>query len=222
MGFFDEDVNSWNTVPQGYAIDHFAREGILFEGGSVPLDLTAVALTGFGPAYVAQMERFNQTLNFGFMVKDESRGRVRVGRGGEASITYWLGQKDLAKLQRAMGILARVYLAAGAREVVPALAGFHRLRTLDDVERMERARISARQMDLTAYHPLGTARMGLDPMTSVVDTTHETHDVHNLFICDGSAVPGSLGVNPQMTIMAMALRAAGFIDRRLRRTAAAA
>jgi choline dehydrogenase-like flavoprotein len=59
--------------------------------------------------------------------------------------------------------------------------------------------------------------MGRDPFTSVVDPTHETHDIHNLFITDGSSVPGSLGVNPQMTIMAMATRAAEFVSRRLER-----
>ena len=57
--------------------------------------------------------------------------------------------------------------------------------------------------------------MGKDPRSSVIDSNHETHDVHNLFICDGSAMPGSLGVNPQLTIMAMSLRAADAVDRRL-------
>ena len=48
-----------------------------------------------------------------------------------------------------------------------------------------------------------------------VNERHETHDVHNLFICDGSALPSSLGVNPQVTIMALALRAAQGIHARL-------
>ena len=51
----------------------------------------------------------------------------------------------------------------------------------------------------------------------MVDPTNETHDVHPLFICDGSAMPGSLGVNPQLTIIAMSLRAAEAVDRRLGR-----
>ena len=47
----------------------------------------------------------------------------------------------------------------------------------------------------------------------VVAPTHETHDIRGLFLCDGSAVPSSLAVNPQLTIMALATRAAEFIAR---------
>lgn len=214
---FDEPVTGWNTVPQGYSIDHFAREGLMFEGGSAPLELTAAAVPGYGPGYVDFMEQFDRMLTFGMMVKDTSRGRVHRTRASEPQITYWLNERDLAQVRRGLGILARVFLAAGAREVRVPIAGYLPMRGVSDVERLEQSRFAARHVDLTAYHPLGTARMGKAPLRSVVDLTHETHDVHNLFICDGSSVPGSLGVNPQMTIMAMALRAAEFIDRRLER-----
>ena len=59
---------------------------------------------------------------------------------------------------------------------------------------------------LTSYHPLGTCKIGRDPKTSVVGLDHEAHDVPGLFIVDGSTVPGPLGVNPQITIMALATR----------------
>jgi choline dehydrogenase-like flavoprotein len=64
---------------------------------------------------------------------------------------------------------------------------------------------------LASYHPLGTCKMGRDPKTSVVGLDHQTHDVRGLYIVDGSTVPGAPGVNPQLTIMAMATRAAGAI-----------
>jgi choline dehydrogenase-like flavoprotein len=57
--------------------------------------------------------------------------------------------------------------------------------------------------------------MGRNPRTSVVDLSHEVHDVRGLYVVDGSTVPGPLGVNPQLTIMAMATRAAVKIDERL-------
>ncbi len=215
VAMFDEEVNPSRTVPQGYAIDHFTSEGLMFEGGTAPIELTGMSLTGFGPSYVAAMEQFSRSFGFGFMVKDTSRGRVRVGADGEPLITYWLNEHDRKAMQRGFSILSRVYFAAGARDVYPSVAGWERLRSLADVSRFEAAQLDARQFDITAYHPLGTARMGKDPHTSVVDPTQETHDVHNLFICDGSAMPGSLGVNPQLTIMAMSLRAAEAVGRRL-------
>ncbi len=222
IGVFDEPLAGWNTVPQGYAIDEFADEGIMFEGAHVPLDLTAGAVSSHGPAFTALMEKYDRTVGFGFMVKDRSRGRVGPGKDGEPRISYWLGDHDVAKLRRGTEILARVFFAAGAREVWPAVFGFERLRGEEDVKALSRASLAARDFDLTAYHPLGTCRMGADPLRSVVGPTGETHDVHNLFVCDGSALPSSLGVNPQLTIMALALRASAFVDRRLERLARAA
>ena len=60
-------------------------------------------------------------------------------------------------------------------------------------------------------HLLGTARMGNDPATSVVDKYHRSHDVQNLFICDGSSMVTSGRGQPTMTIMAMAFRASEHI-----------
>jgi len=68
-----------------------------------------------------------------------------------------------------------------------------------------------------AAHLLGTCRMGEDPRTSVVDASHRSHDVPNLFLCDGSSFVTSGRGQPTMTIMALAFRAgeriAGFASR---------
>jgi choline dehydrogenase-like flavoprotein len=71
-----------------------------------------------------------------------------------------------------------------------------------------RATIRPWDLDLSAYHPLGTARMGIDPASSVIGPDHQVHDTPGLYVVDGSAVPTPLGVNPQVTIMALATRAA--------------
>ena len=60
-------------------------------------------------------------------------------------------------------------------------------------------------------HLLGTCRMGSDPETSVVDKYHRSHDIPNLFICDGSSLVTSGRGQPTMTIMALAFRAAEHI-----------
>jgi choline dehydrogenase-like flavoprotein len=64
---------------------------------------------------------------------------------------------------------------------------------------------------LGGVHLLGTCRMGDDPQTSVVDKYHRTHDIPNLFLCDGSSFVTSGRGQPTMTIMALAFRAAEHI-----------
>ena len=62
-------------------------------------------------------------------------------------------------------------------------------------------------------HLLGTCRMGNDPKTSVVDRYHRTHDIPNLFVCDGSSFVTSGRGQPTMTIQALAFRAGDHIAR---------
>jgi choline dehydrogenase-like flavoprotein len=61
---------------------------------------------------------------------------------------------------------------------------------------------------LAAFHPLGTARADARPAHGVVDGDLKLHGVDGLYVSDASAIPSSLGVNPQITIMAMATRLA--------------
>jgi choline dehydrogenase-like flavoprotein len=63
-------------------------------------------------------------------------------------------------------------------------------------------------MRYSGWHLLGTARMGDDPKTSVLDRWNRTHDVPNLYVVDGSCFVTSSGVNPTSTIVSIALRAA--------------
>ncbi len=62
-----------------------------------------------------------------------------------------------------------------------------------------------------AIHEVGTARMGLDPRTSVVNRWQQAHDVGNLFLMDGSVYPSSACQNPTLTIMALASRACDYL-----------
>jgi choline dehydrogenase-like flavoprotein len=66
--------------------------------------------------------------------------------------------------------------------------------------------VVAPQIRQTGWHLLGTAKMGDDPATSVVDGWGRSHDIANLYIIDGSVWPTSAGMNPTATIAALALR----------------
>ena len=141
------------------------------------------------------------------MVEDTSRGSVRSVMG-QPMIQYWLQDKDISHIKRGVDVLAQIFFASGAHRVHTPIAGFDVLESEADLVALRRAKLNAWDLDLSAYHPLGTARMGRDPSTSVVGPDHEMHDVEKLYVVDGAAVPTSLGVNPQVTIMALATRAA--------------
>lgn len=204
---FDEQVRPWSGIPQGYSIEELHEEGILYEGANVPLEMTMGMTQIIGPEIVRIAESYDRISSFGFLVEDTSRGRVREVMG-QPVITYNLTEQDVAHIKRGMDVLAQVFFAAGAKRVLTPIHGFDALTSVADLERLRRTNVKAWDLDLSAYHPLGTARMGRDPASSVVGPDHQLHDVAKLYVVDGAAVPSSLGVNPQVTIMALATRAA--------------
>lgn len=201
-------------VPQSYQISELAEEGILFEGVETPLEYWASALDVLGPRMTELAEAADRVASFGMMISDTSRGRVRVVRG-RTVVTYNLEEPDVARVVRGVVELSRIFFAAGARSVLSPVHGFEELRTLTDLARLRTTKVRASDLALSAHHPLGTARIGTNPTNSVVDPDHQTHDLPGLYLMDGSVVPTALGVNPQITIMALATRAAQHLANRL-------
>ena len=100
-----------------------------------------------------------------------------------------------------------------------AMAGFLQDRAVEIAEAAGAARVWREEVgpSTVGAHLLGTCRMGDDPATSVVDRYHRSHEVPNLFICDGSSMVSSGRGQPTMTIMALAFRAAQHIAEFARR-----
>jgi choline dehydrogenase-like flavoprotein len=100
-----------------------------------------------------------------------------------------------------------------------AMAGFLQQRALEILDAAGAAKTWAWPVGpaTDGAHLLGTCRMGDDPATSVVDRYHRSHEVPNLFVCDGSSMVSSGRGQPTMTIMALAFRAARHIGEFARR-----
>ncbi|MDQ6914716.1 MAG: GMC family oxidoreductase [Actinomycetota bacterium] len=204
---FDEPIDQWVGVPQSYYVDELAAEGIMLEGAAGPPDYLAMVIPGRGAAHREVMLQARHIAQFGVMVSDSSRGHVRAPRRGAPIIRYDLNRADVAKFKRGIEALCEIYRAAGARELLVPVRGVPRLRP-DDLRPLHRARFRAADLELMAFHPLGTARAGADPRAAVVDGDLELHGTPGLHVADASAIPTSLGVNPQITIMTLATRLA--------------
>ncbi len=203
---FDEDLEPYVGVPQSAYIDALQDEGIMFEGISGPPDQAAVSSPRTGDEHRELMLAARRTASFGVMVHDTGRGTVRRHLG-RTIVRYDLHPDDALRFQRGLRVLADVFFAAGARQVVVPLTGVPTLHD-GDTGPLTGARIRPRHVNAMAFHPLGTARAGTDPRHSVVDQDLQVHGIRGLHVSDGSVVPSSLGVNPQITIMALATRLA--------------
>jgi choline dehydrogenase-like flavoprotein len=204
--FLDEDVEMWRGVPQSYYVDEFAGEGIMLEGAAGPPDYMAMSLPARGAELRELMLRFRHLSQFGVMVSDSSRGEVRRVLGRPV-VRYDLNRRDTDLVKRGLEKLVEIYWAAGAREVMLPIRGMPTLRD-GDSRPLRRLRVRAGDLQLMAFHPLGTARAGADPRRSVTDAAGLVHGVPGLYVADASVVPTALGVNPQITIMALATRMA--------------
>jgi choline dehydrogenase-like flavoprotein len=196
FALMDEVVDMARGVPQSLYVDEFAAEGFMFEGSAGPPAYAAMVLPLTGERHTRAMAEYPRLAQVGLMVCDESRGRVRAV-AGRPLIRYDLCREDVAKFRAGIARMQELFLAAGAREVyLPLPFGVA----------PERARV--RDLKLMAFHPLGTARADALAARGVTDGDLAVHGVDGVHIADGSVVPSSLGVNPQLTIMALATRLA--------------
>ncbi len=207
MARFDEQVEGWRGALQSMYSDDWEHDGITMTSMFLPPGVLAATMPGIGPRHVARARQMAQLGVFGGMVHDEGGGVVRRSPGREPLVTYELHRKDKAAVPRLMRLMADIWFAAGAKEVFLPVLGLggvtpDRLRTLD----LEH--VKGRDLECSSQHPLGTTRMGSAKETSVVDPYGECWELPGCTIVDGSVVPTSLGVNPQLTIMTMALRIA--------------
>ncbi len=207
LAMFDEVIDQSHGIPQGYTIEDLDDDGIMLEGGSTPFDVTSVGIPFVGKRFMDIMAKFPHVATFGLMVQDHGRGSVHEGPGGRLVIRYDLDRRDLVRLQKGVARLSEIFLAGGAKRVFPLVAGSHEVSSQSDIDAFARRPLVAGDIEVTAFHPLGTCRIGTDPRTSVLSPDQQTHEVDGLYVMDGSAIPSSLGVNPQMTIMAMSVRA---------------
>ena len=204
---FDEQVRGWDGVMQSYAIDEWKRDGIVLEATFTPLAFGTQWLPGTGLEHAKRVLAFDHLASNGVHLSDTSSGRVKLGSDGRARVGYRLLRDDARKIHFGIARAAEVFFAAGATEVYSQVRGAPVLKP-GAVAEFEAAPPPADALRLEAFHPMGTARMAADPAAGVVGTDGAVNGYRDLYVADGSLLPSSLGVNPMITIIALASRVA--------------
>jgi choline dehydrogenase-like flavoprotein len=159
----------------------------------------------------------------GVLLRDRSAGRVRLDRSGRPVLHYTLSKDDQAHVRTALIGAARVLHAAGAREVFSTQ--YLPVSWFPDHEPIERwlARVDAvgygvHETVYGSWHQMGTCRMGRSP-EAAVDPFGEVRALPNVFVADASLFPTASGVNPMISIAALAYQVAHCVQTRLDQSA---
>lgn len=156
------------------------------------------------------------------LVRYRDRGEVRVDRWGRPVLDYTVSRYDARHLVRGAQEAIRLHAAAGAHTIGGPSSNLRPVSFSGSGElEAYLARVAGRgvvknDFGLYTAHQMSSCRMGGDRRRAPVSPVGETHEVKNLFVADGSALPSAPGVNPMITIMTVAYRTAQAIKSRLR------
>jgi len=148
-------------------------------------------------------------------------GRVEIDAGGHPVSHYSLSNFDRAHLRSGFIGAARILEAAGARQIFSPHAKWcsyepGRTGSLDTfTQTMDFAGWDSGRLALFSFHIQGTARLGGSAKTSATNPDGEAWEAHNLYAMDGSTFPSASGVNPMISIEAIAHRNATALAARM-------
>jgi choline dehydrogenase-like flavoprotein len=215
---FDEPVEAWHGAMQSALCDEFTDQfdayGSTIETAPAHPGLMALALPWRSQAqHASEMQRGRNSATLIALTRDRGEGRVSLD--GKDDITYALAGDDGARMLAALAGAAELAFAAGARRVATLHARpleLTRERATPSARSRFAAEISAsghaaNRLAVFSAHQMGTARMHCDPAGGVTDPLGRVHGVDGLLVADSSVFPLASGVNPMLTIMALAHRA---------------
>jgi choline dehydrogenase-like flavoprotein len=216
-GIYGHPVPMWRGVPQSVVSEAFSDVtpgyGFRIECPPALPGILAASVPWWGASQHRElMAQAAHTAAIIAIVRDREGGRVTVDRRGQAQTSYRVQPETAQHLIRAMIESVRIHRAAGARQVAtPHTPPFTLDRDGDlaayEAE-IERRGVVANRMTLFSAHQMSTCRIGRDRTRSVANPDGQLWDVEGLYVTDASAFPASSGVNPMLTVMALARRTA--------------
>jgi len=183
--------------------------GIVLGGAAFSAGLLATLLSENWAANASAMAAWRSMAMYYTACRSSGHGRVRrMALTGDTLLTYQASREDEVALNTGLARLCEVLWAAGARRLFPGVRGAPPLTSRAMTREVLAKGIPLTSMVLSAVHALSSCPMGERDESSAVDSNGRVHGFDNLYVSDASAIPDSPGVNPQATVMALALRTA--------------
>ncbi|HEB53059.1 MAG TPA: GMC family oxidoreductase [bacterium] len=171
----------------------------------------ALSMPGWYDRHHRDLQRYAYLSSAGVLIPTGNYGRVRLSplwrvsrRFDHAEVEFTMSDDDMALARKGWKLMAEVFLASGAKRVVPPTMRYLELTDRSQLHRIDEA--LRWQRDIHGFgsaHPFGGCNAGDEPH-STCDGSFRVRGVDNLFVCDASVFPSSIRVNPQWTIMSVA------------------
>jgi choline dehydrogenase-like flavoprotein len=218
FGRMTQPVRGFDGFPKLYYTDQFSEaEHYYLETAFYFPFITAKSLPSFGPELKRFMRSYDHLACTIALVHDEAEpeNALRV-HGGRTVLDYRLSESSRRALVHSQRSAGRLFFAAGAVEYVSLVSNRFSITSPDQLEgTVTLGDLLPGKVVVSSAHPMGGCRMGRDFATSVTNEYGEVHNHPNLVVADASLFPTSTKVNPYLTIMAFAERAADRIRARL-------
>ena len=215
-GVFDEEIRPWEGTMQALYSDQHrdldgAGYGLKYETAPVhPGVLVAFSHWESAREHADLVAQLPHVAGIGLLLRDRSEGEVRPSRDGDPRVRYRFGADDLHHIRIGLDGAARILEAAGARRIFssharlvvyePGGAGA-RERFLTEADGVG---YGPGRCTFYSFHQMGSARLGTSASTSATKPNGETWETRGLYVLDGSSFPTASGVNPMITIEAIA------------------
>ena len=208
---FPNKINSYD----GLQISHFLKispdPGYVMESWFNPPMFQSTAMPGWFEDHFNNMKRYDRLACVGILVGSESNAEARVGGLTRREIRYTPTTKDFKTLLAGLELSGEIMFAAGADSVMPNSFKYYEFKDREGLRRLPELIRDPSEITLGTGHPQGGNVIGNSGETGVVNAEFRVFDFKNLYVCDASVFPTSLGVNPQLTVMGMADYAVQFI-----------
>ncbi|MFE2999196.1 GMC family oxidoreductase [Nocardia sp. NPDC059246] len=216
FGVFDEDIRPW----EGGMQTRYSKQdrdldgngyGVIYETGPMTPGMSVGFQAWTGAAiHRDRMLKLANTVAVGVITRDRDHGSVETDRRGEAVVRYRISARDAAHMHTGIVNAARILEAAGAERIFsghqagvgyePGASGSHE----EFAAQAAAAGYAPGRCSMGALHIMGSARMGGSPADSATNPDGVTWDVPNIVVADGSCFPTASGVNPMVSIEAIA------------------
>lgn len=206
FGLYDEPVDMNQGTTQGWASTRFRQdEGLKLETLSIPMEMAISRFAGGGRVWMERIQKYRHIAMWVHALRAQSAGRIDVSFTGRPVVRYSFDETDMRRFRNGMLRVAQLHFAAGAREVVTGIHGLPFSLGPDQLDLLANAPLDPKCYVAILSHLFGGCIMGVDASTSVCDPTGRVHGRTGLYIADASMFPDNIGVNPQHTIMALAM-----------------